>query len=154
MNGRAAQLIRPAPAFEHIFTALAGEWRLDKRFSDGARFCGAARFLAVGATALRLEEEGELSLAAGDSLRAFRQWDWALEEGRVLAIRYPPENGGGVYHRFEPQFADGEWTGAASHLCAPDTYEAGYIFRHEFIGVTHRITGPKKDYRIEARFSR
>ena len=154
MNGRAAGPVSPAPAFEHIFAALAGEWRLDKEFSDRARFCGAARFLAVGATALRLEEEGVLSLAAGSSLKAFRQWDWVLEEGGVLAISYPSESGGGIYHRFEPQFSAGEWAGAASHACAADTYEAGYIVRPGHIVVAHRVTGPKKDYRIDARFSR
>lgn len=154
MNGRAAGQISPAPAFEQVFAALAGEWRLDKNFSDGARFCGAARFIAIGANAMRLDEEGVLALATGSSLKAVRQWDWVLEEGRGLTISYPPESGGGVYHRFEPHFSAGEWTGNASHLCAADSYEAGYIFRPGFIYVAHRVTGPKKDYRIEARFSR
>ncbi len=154
MNGRAAAEVSPAPSFEQAFAALAGEWRLEKTFSDGARFFGVARFIANETNALRLEEEGVLSLATGGSLKAFRQWDWALEEGGALAIRYPRENGGQPYHRFVPRFSGGEWTGAASHPCAADLYEAGYSFRPGLVTVAHRVTGPRKDYRIDARFSR
>jgi hypothetical protein len=144
----------PAGTFARLFAELAGEWRLQKTFSDGSRFSGHAIFDPIRRNAHAMNEKGVLTLPDGNSLAASRQWDWFLDEDGSLAIAYPADQGGSLYHRLIPKGSDGAFSGGASHLCAADNYDAEYRFDRASIVIDHRVKGPKKDYRIEALFTR
>lgn len=150
MSGSPAGALAPAGSFARLFGSLAGEWLLEKTFSDGSAFSGRAFFDTAGRNALALREEGVLALPNGNRLAASRQWDWFLAEDGSLTIGYPADQGGSVYHRFIPAGGKNGFTGSASHLCAADTYEAQYRFDEAVIVIDHRVKGPKKDYAITA----
>lgn len=139
-----------AGSFARLFLGLSGEWRLEKIFSDGSAFSGRAVFVPAGGNAYALTEEGVLALAGGNRLAASRAWTWYLARDGSLAIAYPADQGGTLYHSFKPQSGEGSWAGMASHSCAADLYEAAYAFAQDRITISHRVTGPRKDYRIEA----
>lgn len=150
MSGWPAGASAPAGTFARLFAELAGEWRLEKIFSDGSAFSGRARFDPSGRNAHSMSETGLLKLPDGNSLSASRQWDWFLDEHGSLAIAYPADQGGAIYHRFMPIAGEGVFAGSASHLCAADTYQADYRFEEGVIVIDHRVRGPKKDYAIRA----
>lgn len=139
-----------AGPFARLFHGLSGEWRIEKIFSDGSAFSGRALFVPAGGNAHSMMEEGVLALAGGNRLAASRSWTWRLKEDGSLVIAYPVDQGGKLYHSFIPQGGEGSWAGTASHSCAADLYEAAYAFAQDRITISHRVTGPRKDYRIEA----
>jgi hypothetical protein len=154
LSAKPAKDSLPAGSFARLFAGLGGDWRLEKTFSDGSAFAGTARFKPAGEAQFLLEEDGVLTLARGGAVKAFRHWRWVLEANGGLIIAYPTESGGATYHRFLPQRQAGGWSGFASHPCGADIYEAGYLLHDGAILIDHRVKGPRKDYRIEARFIR
>ncbi len=130
---------------ERVLQDFAGRWRLEKEIAAAgqppARFEGVAEWRG-GAGGLRYEERGQLWLGAGAPMQAARRYLWTpalevfFEDGRF-------------FHRVPA--AGGE----AHHHCAPDAYRVAYRFDNwpEFTAVW-RVTGPRKDYVMTARYTR
>lgn len=148
-----------APALQAWFDRLAGQWRVERRSSDGSSFTGDAVFARREDGSFQLEETGNLRLANGQSLPARRGWIWSFcpgngEAGDAVEIRYSEEAGGGPYHRFQPGEEAGIWTGKAEHVCGQDVYYAVYRLGSDSFDIDHDVTGPAKDYRLFASYRR
>ena len=81
-----------APALQAWFDRLAGQWRVERRSSDGSSFTGDAVFARREDGSFQLEETGNLRLANGQSLPARRGWIWSFcpgngEAGDAVEIR-------------------------------------------------------------------
>ncbi len=136
------------------FAGLEGRWRLERRSSDGSHFSGDAVFVRQDDGGYLLREEGRLRLAGGEVLSARREWLWRLTEPGEIEIHYPPEAGGGLYHRFLPFELADSWTGEADHLCGQDVYRATYRLGEDELVIFHTVKGPAKDYELDARYRR
>lgn len=147
-----------AGSFGELFGKLAGEWQLTREISDGTRFEGLARFTAISDNSYRLEETGQLYLQKFRSLNAMREWQWILQFGDHLDIRYPAEQGGGMYHHVELAIITGPsekiWQGTARHDCGDDVYIGHYRLAADHLDIGHRINGPNKDLTIKSQFAR
>jgi hypothetical protein len=140
------------------FDSLGGKWRLVKRVSNGCRFAGAAEFAKLPGGDLRLTESGRLILPTGAALAASQTWIWRMDEANELIVEYPPERGGGPYHRSTLSFVGRLLRGSADHLCGNDHYRTIYRISiragsSEF-HLHHRVTGPAKAHCIAQHFSR
>lgn len=128
-----------------------GDWRLTKRIADARTgtgvFEGRATFTRQG-DALTYLELGVLTPPGTDvGLEAERRYSWREENGWI-AISFED---GRAFHAFPQGVVDPE----ATHLCDPDRYEVEY----DFAGwpdwqVVWTVTGPRKDYRMTARYAR
>ncbi len=143
------------------FTALAGEWRLTRRASDGTSFEGKAHFRAIGEKSLALSENGIVRMPQGPCLNAGRRWLWQLTALNEFEIHFdeaeagfPGQPGGRLYHRFKPQSWRDGCSGEAQHLCGGDRYFARYRLSCDRLEIAHRVSGPNKDYRLVSRFQR
>ena len=137
--------MNPAKALRELGD-FEGRWRLYKSITQQgggaeARFEGMAVWSAVAA-GLAYHETGQLHLAGAAPIRAERRYLWCaplrvcFEDGRF----------------FHDVPAAG---GSALHHCAPDLYRVRYNFDTwpDWTATWH-VTGPRKDYRIEMRFTR
>lgn len=136
------------------FAGLEGRWRLERRSSNGPHFSGEAVFSRSDDAGYLLREEGSLRLADGEVLSARREWLWHLTDTGEIEIRYPPDAGGGLYHRFRPFEQNDFWTGEADHLCGRDVYRATYRLGEDELVIFHTVKGPAKDYQLDARYLR
>lgn len=127
---------------------LEGVWTLEKAIEDRlgppGTFSGQAR-IARNRDGWRYEESGALVLAEGRALAAERVYLWRpLADGVAIAFA-----DGRPFHQMP--FAGG----SAVHACPPDAYRVTY----DFDGwpdwtAMWEVRGPRKDYRMEARYLR
>ena len=100
------------------------------------------------ARALAQAEEGEL-VGTGAAVRAAYTWHWADDDDDGGAtIRFPDAR----------VFVEGVDVSrgpcAVAHSCAPDSYAGVFAVDDDgALRVTWRVTGPRKDYVSETRFS-
>ncbi len=129
---------------ERQLSDFAGTWLLEREIAhaDGTRatFRGDAVFRQEGPGVLRYEEEGQLHLPTGQTMRATRAYRW--EEGLMVFFE-----DGRPFHQIPTA------GGSARHLCPPDTYDVNYDFsdwpRWQAIW---DVTGPKKAYNMISRY--
>lgn len=130
---------------------FAGVWRIERRIEDlgggpAGRFEGEA-VLTPTAGGLAYEESGLLRLGAGVPMLATRRYLWQAAGPGRIEVAFED---GRPFHGFE--LDDGA---EAAHDCAPDLYRVRYRFgdwpRWEAVW---RVTGPRKDYRMESRYAR
>ena len=110
------------------------------------RFSGIATF-SVDAWGARYDEKGEMVLEGSDPLPATRTYLWRARDPDQIAVLFDDER---PFHRFSLK-AQPE----ASHFCDPDTYDVVYQFGSwPDWSCVWSVKGPKKDYRMEARYVR
>lgn len=147
-----------AESFATLFPNFVGSWRLRRRVSNGARFVGTAQFCEADTGSLTLRETGMLRLEAGQPVQAFRDWQWLHTGPRLLEVRYPPQAGGGAYHKVvlchRRRGKVSEWYGEASHSCGADTYQGFYRLNSRRLLICHQVNGPQKDYRMASLYIR
>ena len=138
---------------DDVFDQLEGSWSLERIIEGLATMEGVATFTRDGADALAYHEEGEVRLVHGQAVKAHR--DYRFERAprgfNVLFAEVTPR----LFHRIELAREDTALTGAAAHLCAPDTYDSSYQFLADgsFV-IRHAVRGPRKDYVSTTTFSR
>ena len=127
-----------------------GDWQITRLIEEtggGARAEGMARFRPDGSGALRVEESGTLTLAAGTVLRFERAYLWAQGPGGLIRTAFAD---GRPFHEFDPALARPQ----ARHDCAPDTYDVAYDFsRWPDWTAVWRVTGPRKDYQMRTEYA-
>lgn len=127
-----------------------GPWRLfraiEDRLGPPRTFEGTATFTPQG-DALRYEESGLLRLGDGPALAATRRYLWAWD-AQGVAVLFPD---GRPFHRFTPQGA----APGTDHPCGPDLYRVLYDFTaFPLWTATWEVAGPRKSYRLRARYAR
>jgi len=136
-----------------VFDRLEGAWQLMRTIEGQAEMQGVALFTREGPDSLHYREDGRVRLANGQSFdghRAYR-FERAPDGLAVFFAETPPR----LFHAIALT-ADGDgWTGAATHLCTPDTYESRYRFLADgrFV-IRHTVHGPRKAYVSETVFTR
>ena len=142
----------PVPPFacwgrdaDAVFDRLEGAWHLDRTIEHQATMTGTAVFRRHGTDVLHYREEGRIRLADGKAFDGHREYRFERAPGgfTVFFAEAPPR----LFHRIEvARDADG-FTGSATHLCAPDTYDSSYCFLADgsFV-IRHSVHGPRKDY--------
>lgn len=131
--------------------AFEGLWTVERSVKDFAGgpdggFSGTATLARVGQR-LRYSETGTLTLDGVAPMAATRAYIWR-QEGGWLHIDY---DDGRPFHGIPFGVEEPETT----HLCDPDRYEVAYDFRAwpEWTA-NWRVTGPRKDYRMQSRYRR
>ncbi len=125
-----------------------GIWTLEKEIEDRlgapASFRGTAE-VRRDASAWRYEERGDMQLGSGETLAAERVYLWA-EAADGIAVAFAD---GRPFHVMP--FAGG----AATHDCPPDLYQVRYDFSPwpDWTAIWV-VRGPRKDYRMSARYGR
>jgi Family of unknown function (DUF6314) len=139
--------------FSGWFASLPGTWRLKRRYTDGSRFEGTARFLDAHGTML-LAETGSLRICAGRNLEAARNWAWHLRgaDGVHIHFRDPARNY--LYHDVQVKACANGWTGNAGHDCGADHYRGWYRFENDRIVVRQSVLGPHKNYAFVTHYLR
>ncbi len=130
---------------------LTGAWRLtraieDRRSGQRGRFEGRAVFEAVRG-GLIYREEGRLVLGAFETL-AHRAYRYTFPARHLAQVSFED---GRPFHALD--LSAGDW--AATHRCGRDIYEGA--FRAEGPDLWRalwRITGPRKDQRLDGRYER
>lgn len=143
----------PASRFQDVFVTLNGTWKLVREISDGSRFVGNADFTFLCKDKIRLCEDGILTLPDLKEIPASRSWLWEVRRNNLLDIFYdeePPR----PYHSVPVKYIGKEFSGEADHLCDRDLYSGSYTIAKDRIEIAHRVSGPKKDYRLVSVFSR
>jgi len=138
-----------------VFDWLEGEWAFSREVPGYASVRGEARIASAGEDVARYEETALVSLAAGGTLRATQCY---------IHQRLPlPANGievrfcetGDLFERLEFRLlADGALEARARYVCASDVYESIFVVRRDRLYVEHKVSGPRKDYRVETVYRR
>jgi hypothetical protein len=123
--------------------AFAGRWRVAREIADArgpdGQFAGAAVF-APAPGGLAYHETGTLTLG-GQRFEAARRYLWTEPAPGELLVLFPD---GRPFHALTlaPR-------ATAAHDCPPDDYRLAFDFTGWPVWqVTHRVTGPRKDYRM------
>ena len=95
---------------------------------------------------LLYEEKGSLVFGQSAPLVAERRYLWKGTCGRVVDVMFED---GRPFHKIDLNCT----MPFDTHLCDPDFYEVSYDLREwPSWRCTWRVTGPRKDYRLETRF--
>lgn len=142
-------------AGQALHDALAGRWRFQRHASTGERMQGQATFLPQAPDELRYHEEGRAFLPNGQQLTFFRNYLYRIEGARMVILFDGPSQG--LFQHVELCRADGVWTGQGHHPCGQDIYRSSYRITPNpapLLEITHRVTGPNKDYLLETVYRR
>lgn len=126
---------------------FCGAWALERDISSeiagqAGRFSGRAWFTPDD-EGLAYREAGTL-FVAGHEMQSERRYLWRQGAGEIVVLF----DDGCPFHSFAPAQV------AASHFCDPDTYKVRYGFSDwPRWSARWRVTGPRKDYVMESRFS-
>jgi Family of unknown function (DUF6314) len=132
---------------------LPGDWRLERRYTDGSRFEGNALFTAEHG-AIALAETGALRVCSGPELPAARNWTWRLHGAETLHIHFRDPARAYLYHGMSVAARGNGWTGVAGHDCGADHYRGRYIFEKDRIIVRQWVAGPQKNYAFVTYYQR
>ncbi|WP_407496557.1 DUF6314 family protein [Pseudooceanicola sp. MF1-13] len=127
---------------------FAGRWIITRKVINAvgpdARFDGVAEF-AGGEGGLILTERGEMRMQGATPMVASRVYHWR-ESPDGIDVFF--DDG-----RFFHHISGGEQP-EAHHDCAPDVYDVAYDFSHwPTWSAVWQVTGPRKDYRMESRYT-
>lgn len=130
---------------QQLFAALPGEWRFSRVITGQGTASGLARFQPAGADELHYREDGTLTLDAGYTGPAYREYRYRLD-GEALQVCFPD---GRIMHTLRP---DAE---AATHLCGADVYTGHYrLADPDTFHISYEVAGPHKDFTIATVFRR
>lgn len=135
-----------------IAAMLAGDWHFRRHASTGERMQGRASFLPQAADHLRYHEEGRAILPDGRELSFFRNYLYQFEGAAMTILFDGPSQG--LFQRVELSLGDWAWTGQGHHPCGQDIYRTDYRIGAGALEISHRVTGPKKDYLLETVYHR
>jgi Family of unknown function (DUF6314) len=142
------------PGFAAWFATLSGGWRLRRRYTDGCRFEGVARFVE-DCGAMALAETGTLRFAGGgEPLAASRNWTWRLIGANRLQVHFRDPMRDYLYHDVSVIAGGDGWTGGADHDCGADHYRGRYDFENDRIVVRQSVAGPQKRYAFVTHYLR
>ncbi|MGJ7545682.1 DUF6314 family protein [Variovorax sp. LT1R16] len=143
----------PWGAADAVFDRLEGAWQLMRTIEGQAEMHGVAVFTREGADSLHYREDGRVRLANGQAFDGHREYRFerAPDGLAVFFAETPPR----LFHGIVLAPEGDAWTGAATHLCTPDTYESRYRFLADgrFV-IRHTVHGPRKAYVSETVFRR
>ena len=128
-----------------IFNHLQGDWALHRVIKPGGVMQGRAVFNKAGENTYDYQERGQLIVDGNTpALESTRQYTYRLIDGDIQVYYADGPDKGDLFHALS---FSGEDKANAEHLCVNDLYVSEYDFRlpHNF-QITHRVTGPKKDY--------
>jgi len=131
---------------------FAGNWTVARLIDDHlsgheGRFDGHATFTPQGPDRLHYQEQGRLQFGNGPAMEATRTYLWRFDAAGVAVLF----DDGRPFHRFTSA-GRGEGT---DHPCGADLYRVAYDFtRWPDWHAVWTVTGPRKDYAMESRFSR
>ncbi|SEP70377.1 hypothetical protein SAMN05216548_101298 [Faunimonas pinastri] len=136
-----------------VFDMLEGRWAIARTVEGQARFDGEAVFTPRADGRLDYLEEGELALEGGGRFHSARSYVYARRENG-LAVFF--EDGVSLFHEVNLSGPGEIASGTAEHLCRADTYRTRYDFEPggARFTVTHRVTGPRKDYVMRSTYTR
>lgn len=148
-----------------LYDLLAGGWDFLRHASTGERMRGTAAFQPTSPQELRYREEGRATLTDGRELSFFRNYLYRIDPdqagGAVMTILFdgPAQ---GLFQRVPLVWAGGgwtagRWTGQGHHPCGQDIYRSDYRIApgsQPMLDISHRVTGPKKDYLLETTYRR
>jgi len=139
--------------YRDLLQQLNGTWAFERYSPGQATMAGTAVIAAIDPDLSSYEERGTLTTAEGRSFQFTRKYRYrATEESfDILFDENPPR----LYQSVKLVHEDGGWIGSGFHLCSPDEYRSDYSFDPpDSFTTTHHVTGPRKSYRIETRYSR
>ncbi|MBR2689343.1 MAG: hypothetical protein IKE42_15960 [Aquamicrobium sp.] len=138
---------------DDIFSALEGEWCLNRNIEAQATMQGRAQFTRLRQDILAYHEEGNLRLASGTKFNAER--DYIFERRSNGFAVFFPETPPRLFHSVNLKRAEVSFWGTATHLCKADFYETRYDFySRDLFVIEHRVSGPRKDYSIRSEYQR
>lgn len=143
--------VKPYPVAD-LRAYLAGAWEVhrvldDQRSGQRGTFDGRAAFTPDENGRLAYREEGRLALGGFETV-AHQSYLYGFPAPGLAEVRFAD---GRPFHELD--LSAGLWQ--AEHLCAADLYRGR--FRAEGPrrwSVTWTVTGPRKDQRLESRFTR
>lgn len=143
-----------------LYDLLAGNWDFQRHASTGERMQGAAAFLPTAPQELRYREEGRAILPGGRELSFFRNYLYRIDPhqigGAVMTILFDGPTQG-LFQRVPLDWVGDSWTGQGHHPCGQDIYRSDYRITPEpnpVLEISHRVSGPKKDYLLETTYRR
>jgi len=136
-----------------LLGSLTGSWLLRRSIDNGASMSGTATIACQDAGRFTYHERGRLRLADGQEIDAERRYFFEGCDGgfRVLFAESPPR----LFHRVVLDRSRSSLVGEGTYLCGEDRYDTHYRFdADDSFVIEHAVSGPRKHYRIETRYSR
>ena len=139
--------------YRDLLQQLNGTWAFERNSPGQATMTGVAIIAEIEPDLSSYEENGTLTTAEGRTFQFSRKYRYrATEEALdILFDETPPR----LYQSVSLVTRNGGWAGSGFHLCSPDEYRSDYSFDPpDRFATTHHVTGPRKSYIIETRYSR
>jgi hypothetical protein len=133
-------------AVRDVFDVLKGRWRLVREITPGGKMMGKAVFTECDKGVLDYIETGKLTLENGEVLDFSKAYQYRLNATGDIDIYFADGVTKGVL--FQTLKMNDSGQAQAKHFCDPDHYQSRYNFEAlpDRINITHKVTGPKKDY--------
>jgi hypothetical protein len=144
----------PAGELAELFQGFAGRWQIERDIPGLAAFRGEAEFAMTGRPdVLAYAESGILTTLAGHQAPASRRLLYCRMDGRLAIKDDDARRRGALLHllAFARQTGDAARLAASHrHRCGADSYDLEMrIIDADRFETRYRVTGPRKDYRID-----
>lgn len=137
---------------QDLFKNLEASWHVDRTIKPGGVMIGQVEFKPASETEYHYTEQGTLTTDASDVIEdVTRAYTYKFENDTIQIYYADGPDKDRLFQTLE--FIEKN-KAIAEHLCGDDLYQSEYEFDlpHGF-KITHRVTGPKKDYVSVTNFS-